>query len=373
MPSRKLSPASLLSFGLAALLAGACGGGDQLDLAEPIDTSTGASGSAGTGSSGAGMDFDPGEGSGEHASCATSAEEATLVPINMLIAVDRSGSMADDGKWASAKAAFRTFFEDPEADSLDVALRFWPEGDCSDEVCSVDACSQPHVGLGSLGDADHEERLVDAFESYPPDGWTPMSAALAGATKWAQQEAENRGGTEKVVVVLLTDGIPTACDTDIDSIASHAAAAYDDAGVLTFAVGLEGSKEGQLNTIALAGETNHGYFIGNGNAQADLLATLKEIQRSVVACSFAMPESDNPSVAVDPRFVNMTYTPSTGAAGVTIPQVEGKSACGVDGGWYYDDPTAPAVIELCSATCGTVQADPGAHIEVVLGCATEVH
>ena len=37
----------------------------------------------------------------------------------------------------------------------------------------------------------------------------------------------------------------------------------------------------------MAGHTDKGFLIGNGNAEADLLAALKKIQDSVVACTYA--------------------------------------------------------------------------------------
>src|SRR6185503_12669824 len=58
--------------------------------------------------------------------CAVVHDEATLLPVNMFLSVDKSGSMADNGKWDAATAAFTSFFNDPSASSLRVALRLWP-------------------------------------------------------------------------------------------------------------------------------------------------------------------------------------------------------------------------------------------------------
>ena len=335
----------------------------------------GSDGSAADGSDGAGG-FNPtggSTGSGGFEECAQASEEATLVPVNMFIAVDKSGSMDDDNKWSNAEAAFVAFFQDPAADSLRVALRFWPDSGCDDDSCSTDTCSQPQVDIGPLSDPAHEQALISAFGSKSPDGLTPMSAALAGACKWAKEYQTAKEGTEKVVVVLVTDGEPTACEEDINSIAAYASEAYASAEVLTFAVGLQGSNESQMDVIAQAGNTQQGFFIGNGNAQADLLAALKAIQQTTVACSFAMPESPDPNAALDPEQVNVTYAGSGGGDAQVIKQVGSQAECGADGGWYYDDPTDPAIIELCESTCDAVQADDGAKIQIVLGCATQVH
>jgi len=309
-------------------------------------------------------------GSGPGPSCAESSETATLVPVNMFITVDKSGSMADNNKWNDAEAAFNAFFADPAAASLRVALRFWPDTGCDEGSCSADICSQPLVDIAPLSDPTHVQNLISAFASRDPDGNTPTSAALAGATKWATEYTTTVEGTEKVVVILVTDGEPTACDTDINVIAGYAADAYATAGVPTFAVGMAGSFEADMDAIAQAGNTGEGIFIGNGNAQADLLAALQAIQASQVSCVFAMPEGV-PGKPLDPSKVNVNYTAGGTTDPQTIGQVVDEAACGASGGWFYDDPANPAIITLCPSTCSAVQGDEAAKIEIIVGCDTQ--
>lgn len=356
--------------GALALATAACAAGTEpdpqaLDLGSPVDP--GGAGGAGLAATGG---FDPGvAGGGGIEACAGVEQEATRVGVRMFIAVDKSGSMASDGKWWAAQGAFTAFFTDPEADALEVALRFWPSGSCNELSCSIDGCATPAVALGSLGDPTHEQALVSAFVATSPVGMTPMSAALGGACQWAAEQQADGAGGDKVVVVLLTDGEPTACDTGIGTIAGHAAAAYAEAGVLTFAVGLAGSNEAHMNLIAQAGQTGQGFFIGNGNAEAELLAALEAIRQTVVACTFAMPDSGDPEHPVDPELVNVSYTPGGGQP-ETLEQVPDETHCAASGGWHYDDPAEPTAIVLCERTCQQVQADDAARIEIVLGCST---
>lgn len=332
---------------------GGSGGSDPDD--DFIDTNKGSG-------SGGGDDMD---------ACATSSAEATLVPVTMFITVDKSGSMGDSNKWNNAKAAFLAFFADPNASSLRVALRFWPADGCDDSSCSVDACSQPKVGVGPLSDPAQVQSLTSAFNATSPGGGTPMSAALGGATKWASDYVAQTNGTERAVVILVTDGEPNGCDEDISHIAGQAATAFDAAGVQTFAVGLAGSNQATMDAIAAGGSTSQGFFIGNGNAQADLLAALQQIQKSTVACEFTMPVPEN-GEKVDPTKVNVSYTPGDGGKAVTLGQVTGAGACtDAQGGWYYDDPIHPKTITLCPSTCAAVQSDDGAKMEIVLGCDTQ--
>jgi hypothetical protein len=228
------------------------------------------------------------------------------------------------------------------------------------------------VPLGPLSDPNHVQALTQSFNSKQPVGLTPMYAALGGATKWAMEQQTLGEGKGKVVVVLLTDGVPTACDQNINNIAQLADDAFQKKQILTFAVGLEGSNPNQMNVIAQGGHTDKAFFIGNGNAQADLLAALKKIQGSVLSCSYAMPESPDPNQSIDPNQVNIDFTPGDGSAKVTLDQVGDASKCSSNGtDWYYDDPASPQAILLCPETCNKVQVDDKAKIKVVLGCATQ--
>jgi hypothetical protein len=364
--------AALGAWALAVVLAVGTGcaaaGSDDGQTSSADDDDTGSGSGSGQGGDGSGITGGTGAGDGagggfEH--CAQAILEATLVPVNMLIAVDKSGSMLDGDKWGSAEAAFIAFFQAPEADPLRVGLRFWPDTGCDELSCNIAACSQPLVDVGPLSDPAHEQALVNAFASRSPFGLTPMSAALAGATTWAIDYQAMKEGTEKVVVVLVTDGEPTACELSIQAIAKYAADAYAQAGILTFAVGLQGSNESQMHEIAKAGETTQGFFIGSGNAEVELLAALKAIQESTVACSFAMPAPADDDTPIDPGKVNVTFDAQP------VKQVSGESAC-ADGGWYYNDPAAPTIIELCDSTCGAIQGEEGAKIEIVLGCTTQI-
>lgn len=352
-----------------ALLA-ACGGADDAYLA-----SAGAGGADGT-SQGVGAGFDPGTGGGTGVggddSCADLTLEPQNIPVSMFITVDKSGSMNNNGKWGATKNAFTSFFLDPAADGLNVAMRFWPDGSC-DTSCNIAGCAQAQVEMGSLADPAHEQALVNLFNSKSPNGLTPMESALAGAEQYALSFQQAAEAGERIVVVFVTDGEPTVCNQNINVIAQYAADAYAQAEILTFAVGLQGSNENQMNTIAQAGNTGQGYFIGSGNTEQDLLQALKDIQEVAVACTFAMPESPDPNKPVDPQAVNILYAPDGTSDGAAIPYVGSEDGCaGGKPGWYYDDPADPAVIYLCDTTCDTVNANDEGKLEIKVGCKSVV-
>lgn len=323
------------------------------------------------------------------ASCATGTAKASLMPVNMFIQFDRSGSMLDDDKWAQATQALSGFFRDPATAGLRVALRFFPHdlpaAGCTDQGCNAMACAQPLVALGPLlGDAAptdmQEQRLVEAImASAPPPpmqggrmggmaamgGGTPIYAALDGALQWATANLAMTPN-EKSVVVLVTDGEANGCNEDIDDIAGLAAAALT-RGISTYAIGIEGAQEDDIHAIARAGGTTMGYFAGNAStAQQDLIAALNAIRGSELACDFPMPAAQMGGMRVDPTKINVKFTPSTTGMEELIGQAPPNDCS--NGGWSYDNPAAPTRISLCPSTCERVKADMAGKLDVVLGC-----
>jgi Mg-chelatase subunit ChlD len=335
--------------------------------------------SMGTGGAGGGS-FDP------DAACAVGSASATLSPVNMLVTFDKSGSMSMNNKWTDATTAFIAFFRDPGTAGLRVAFRFFPDNlpaaGCDDQGCSIDACSQPLVPIAPLA-ADpapqdaQEGALVTALMTAMPGGrggggggGTPLFAALGGAEKWAVAY-QIAHPDEKTVVILMTDGEPNGCDENIANIAAEAAAALQSNNILTYAIGLEGSNQMQMDQIAQAGGTMNAYFIGAGSmAQSQLLMALTAIRGRSLSCDFPVP-APKPGEKLDPTRVNVTFTPG-GGAGMTLGQVPGAASCATSDAWYYDDPANPSRIFLCPSACDMVRADTTAKLEILLGCKTEI-
>jgi hypothetical protein len=344
-------------------------GGSQIAATEGSGANNGAGGGQGglnLSSGGNGSSVGGGE------ECAALEVTPQLVPVSMFITVDKSGSMGSNNKWIDAEAAFNAFFTDPAADNLNVALRFWPDGGCDDVSCNIAGCAVAQVDMGSLSDPAHEMALTNLFASKNPGGNTPMQTALAGAEQYALNYQTNAEAGERIVVVILTDGVPTVCDLSIPNIAQYAADAYTQSEILTFAVGLQGSVVSDINQIAAAGQTGMGYFIGTGNAQQDLLDALLAIQEIAVACTYAIPESNDPNMPTDPNQVNVYYKATPSAEGDLVPKVASAADCGPTGGWYYDDPNDPAIISLCAATCEAANSAPDSGISIKIGCQTIV-
>jgi hypothetical protein len=289
--------------------------------------------------------------------------------------------------------ALTAFFTDPESDGLNVALRFFPHnnpavgcvggmmggrggGAPAPMTCDAMACAQPLVPLGTLLAAPNdpqESALLAAIAGATPNSpqtpegltYTPMYPALEGALQWARSLLVQKPD-ERAVVVLVTDGEPTACELRIESIAGLAQAARMEAGITTYAIGIEGSQEESMNQIAVAGGTERAYFSGDAqSAQRDLLAALNQIRGNVLTCNYQLPAGQN----LDINKINVQFT---GQSGTSEPLARTDATKCAEGGWYYDNPTAPTSIALCESTCQQVQGAGQAKIEIVVGCETRV-
>lgn len=306
--------------------------------------------------------------------CASDVIETTLAPVNLFLMVDRSGSMSQNNKWNQAVGALRTFLKSPDTDGLRVALRFFsddePMAGCTMQGCSLDACAEPLVPVGSLsgqsgGDAQEAELVQALDRTFPRSGLgTPIYPALGGALQWASSYRSDHPG-ERAVVVLVTDGEPNGCNQDIGDISALAAHAAANFGISTYAIGLEGSNEAQLDQIARAGGTEDGIFVGaETNAEAKLLAALDAIRGQTMSCDFAVPKATSGKTA-DANQVNVTLSNDGGTE--ELFRVDSASDCaGGQRAWYYDTPAAPTRIHLCPSACEA--AGQVADISVTMGC-----
>jgi hypothetical protein len=150
----------LAALGLGGLFA-ACGGGSE----GTTPGSSGAGGNGGTASNGAGTNSGgvggdpfgnagPGVGAGAgsggvggDASCAGERSTAQLVPLDLYIMLDASGSMNEETtagvtKWDAVTDALSTFFTDPQSAGLGVGLQYFPlrDPDVPDSCTNSSQC-----------------------------------------------------------------------------------------------------------------------------------------------------------------------------------------------------------------------------------------
>jgi hypothetical protein len=330
----------------------------------------------------------------------------------MVVMLDRSGSMNDDGKWAAVTAALQQFAADPASEGIGVSLSYfpntysdtcvpcdgscgvcfngccalptgdwcWDDGDCDGGGICVDFMCHAGGGNATCEPADYETpevplaqlpgaagQLNISMANTTPNGGTPTGPALAGALAYADALASEPEAND-VVVVLATDGEPTECEPqsigDIGAIAAAAASAATP--IATYVIGV-GAQLFNLNVIAAAGGTNQAYLVdADATATQSFLATLNDIRRDAVACQYQIPEVEG-AIAYD--LVNVAYQTS-GEPLTPIGNVPGADACDAMGGWHYDDANAPTSIVMCPSTCEQLQSSADMHVEIVYGCET---
>jgi hypothetical protein len=282
-------------------------------------------------------------------SCGGESYEAEARQLDLYMMVDESGSMIP--WWGPVTNALRTFISAPEAAGIGVGMQFFGES------CDVDTYATPRVPIASL--PDNAAALNGSFAAIPLAG-TPTLPALQGAIKHARAWATSHPDS-KVAVVLVTDGLPDECNSNVDTVASAAAEGFEGTpSIPTYVVGLPLLEP--LNPIAVAGGTGQAYAADPTNTQA-LIDVMNKVRGEALPCEYALPAG-----ADDPALVNLDYL--IDGATKQIPKVLDVDKCEGEA-WYYDDNDSPKRLVACPATCQTFKQTGGA-VNVVIGCPTVV-
>lgn len=370
---------ALLSFSAAALATAfwactATNNSTTSSTSTSTSSSTSGGGSGGkstTASSSSGIEVDAGDNDGgldDGGICTGTTAKAELIPLDMVILLDESGSM-DGIKWTTVTAALKTFISDPMSAGIGVGINFFPElPSVSSDDCIWQDYAMLRVPIAAL--PANQKPLTDAIDGEMPQGGTPSWGALKGALA-AATAYQDAHPTHKVIVVFATDGDPTSCTIeDIPSIAALASSALNYDGVQTYVIGVPGATVPNLDAIAQAGGTKMSYDVTqNVNQFAQKMA---EIRANALKCDFPIPPPPD-GATLDPTKVNVIYTPGGGGKPKPLPNVSNLADCMGHPGWYYDNNLAPTEIILCPESCTKVQGDIKAEVNVQFGCKTMIH
>lgn len=364
---------------MASPFACSVGGGSAFNDDDDDGSGLTGAGGDGTGAAGGGFMFDAGDNDGSLGDgdiCEGVEETAQPLPLHMILAIDRSGSMDYYGYWAPLQQALIQFIQDPLSAGLFIGLNYFPAPSGGDS-CNVGLWNPVQVPAGAPPMAElptDAQVLINNINSTGTGNMTPMWGALEGSYQFAQTLLAAYPN-DKVIVVLASDGIPTECGgnyENINWIASNTVApAYNNLGIETYAIAIDANVVDEMNIIAAAGGTTQCYDVSqNTSAFAQKMA---EIRGSALGCEYLIPDS---SVDFDPFKVNVSITIGGGTP-QTIPQADNAADCGTGDGWYYDDPVNPTMIILCPATCQAIetaqQNQEEVDVDVKFGCPTEVN
>lgn len=329
---------------------------------------------------GGGFITDGGSDSGlnQDAACAATSSEAKIVPLDMIILLDRSGSMQGTN-WDGATTALKTYVNSPDAAGVNVGIIYFPLDNPPDgESCNYKNYDAPVVPVAELpANAPAMTSSIDVED--PNGGNTPMYGALKGAL-FAATGHQDANPQHKVILVFAGDGEPNGCANasgnpanadDIATIAKLSESALNYNGVQTYVIAIQGANIASLNQVAAAGGTGVALDVtGNINLFLD---KMKEIQTKALSCDFPIPEAPEGEV-FDKDLVAVKYTPALDPSKAEeIPRADNFQDCGGKTGWYYDNNVKPTKIVLCPASCQKIKDDLQSKIDVLFGCAPDIN
>jgi hypothetical protein len=241
-------------------------------------------------------------------------------------------------------------------------------------TCDASGYETPLVPMVSLPEGAAE--FLGQLQMLEPLGSTPTLPALLGAIRqartWADAHPEHN-----TIVVLATDGLPTACDPELQSgdpelaivhLAEAARDSYED-GIPVYVIGLatpvEGGARTDLDSIAEAGGSEHAFIVDAEIAVA-LGGALTAIRLGAGACEFDV-EVD-PADLGEPRRSRLRLLLADSQP--YVPWREGPAACGSGQGFYYDDPPAAGTtrVVLCPASCSRLGNSLARNVELFTDC-----
>jgi hypothetical protein len=309
------------------------------------------------------------------AACVGIEVAAQPLPVDLFAVVDRSGSMNEAtltgvSKWYATKMAFHDFLEHAPS-GMGFGMSLFPVPGSATASCATDYYRDQALPISDVQQMAHG--AMARLDALPPQGQTPTGPALIAALDLATSYALSHVD-RSVVVVLATDGLPTACTpTDTAALALLAKAALEGpAHVRTLVVAsrsLDGADLSGFDSIAEAGGTARPLAIDpHADFAAQLTSALTTAAAREVACDLAIPEP--PAGAhLDYDAINVVLD-SDSHVRVTLPRVAGPASCTAAGGWYYDiDPAdgAPSRLDMCKSSCERADAS-ATGLRVELGC-----
>jgi hypothetical protein len=381
------------------------GSGGSTTLAVTGGT-TGSGGSSGSGTSGnagaAGDDGRVSECKFAGLNCGGSSLEADLRTVNMLLLIDKSGSMTDslgDGdKWTAMKSALAASLG-RVASEMNFGLELFPyslsltipEDDCGTDCFDLpdgDAAVVVPVGPGT----DVVGEISVELEATKPGGGTPTAKALRSALEYFTHGA-GAGLPGNNYVLLATDGGPNGnaslmceaatCTTNLDGNCDNgnccgqtvtrdqclddvdvldALTALHDAGIPTFVVGLPGTDQyavylnhfAEAGGVPNSGDTKY-YAVAQSQGVQGLTDVFNTITTQLVrSCDIPL---NGPPTKTSLLNVAIDCT-------VIAPMSSDGS------GWHLDDPSAPTEVILEGPVCDRLQTDGARRVDVIFGCPT---
>jgi len=274
--------------------------------------------------------------------CGAMDFQLTRIPPNVMLVIDRSGSMGDSigggsatTKWTDLKNAVSSLVTNYDSEMRLGAAIFSSDGNCA--ASNIDVPLAPAAG----------QSVETKLNAQGPSGNTPTAFALDTVIGKGMVNDATRAN----YVVLATDGEPNCGDTDVTK---RITTLYNQTpSVKTFVIGIgdgTASNPTLLNSWADAGHTarsgaTHYY---QTSSPTDLQAAFDAIVGGIVSCDFKMMQS-----APDPSLIRVTENGNLLSPSPT-------------NGYSFDASTN--TVSLHGAACDMLKTTPSTKVSVQYGC-----
>ena len=277
--------------------------------------------------------------------------ELTQLPPNVMIVLDRSGSMdgsvqnSNKTRWEVAKDAIFQL-----VDAFDSDIRF---GLVTYSACVLlQGCSAGEIEVAII---DKAGTFIKNFLGPKGLGYLCNSGNPETSTGNTLQALVGEKSLQDPVrsnaVLLITDGNENSeCQKTTDGAKAAAALLAQAIPVKTYAVGFSDGVLGSLGAVAQAGGTDVPY---NATDPASLIAALNAIAANVASCDFILD-----GVPPDPD-IHVFFDDDP--AGIPEDPVDG---------WSYDPDTN--TLRFHGAACDQLKSGAVVDIDVVFGCAAPI-
>jgi hypothetical protein len=310
-----------------------------------------------------GGDVTGGGASNGNTQCTKRAVLPTRTTPDMLVVLDRSGSMAPGGndrgtdRWSGSVAAVTEVVERFE-DRVSFGLMTFPNAGAGGRGGNTQQCAAGSVNVPVGGDTS--AAIASVLERMNPGGYTPTAATLEAVRGVIGETVVVDAVVPPKYVLLVTDGDPNCSgswssgsgfgqpDPEARQQTIAAIEALTELGVRTFVVGYQTADTGfaqQLDMMAAAGGTGERQHrsVDSGD---DLVSAFEEIADRAVSCSYKLEKP-----VTDASYVLVTVNGKSRAFGSPAD------------GWTLGPDMQ--TITLTGASCDAVQDGQGFTVEVV--------
>jgi len=292
--------------------------------------------------------------------CSAAAPSCTSIVV---------GDTTPPTRWDAVVEAMGTFVNAAEGKGMGIG--FFDQPTDAAESCNAADYAMPVVPIAP----GNGQRISSAVAAIRPSGGDAILPALLGSFQYARSYALGAPG-RNAAVVLVTDGYSSdVCPGDSLEELNRAVeeALVGTPPVRTYVVGIGGVAN--LDSMAHAGVgvsmgmacpwspagTTECYFNTNRDVTARSQAAMKAIA-GMMTCDYAIPRGANP------KLVNIEITLGRSGMPAQLGKVDNAAACGMPGGWYYDNPMTPTQFMLCAQSCGLLETTPNSTVSLFYGC-----